>query len=177
MDQKDEHLTFTALVNKYKDSIHFYILKIVNNPTDAEDLTSETFEKAYANRHTYSPDYAFSTWLFKIATNTCIDFIRRKQSNPVSVEKLQEESNFYLSSIQTDDNNPEETYISNQNITTLRELINQLKPAYKSLIELRYYKEYSYEEIAKELNLPIGTVKVQLYRAKLALSNLLKNKQ
>ncbi len=167
---------FAKLMNRYKDSIYYLLLKMVNHPSDAEDLTIETFGKAFSNLGMYTMDFAFSTWLFKIATNNCIDFIRKKQASPLPLEQRQEDINQLEVYMQSDIPDPEETMINHQKILELRDVINQLKPHYKILIELRYYKEYSYEEIASELKLPIGTVKVQLYRAKILLANILKNK-
>jgi len=163
---------FASLLNRYRDSIYFMLLKMVNNTSDAEDLTIEAFGKAFRNLELFTPDYAFSTWLFKIATNNCIDFIRKKQVTPTPIDQLQEDMENLTVNIQSDLPDPEESLINDQKIAVLRDIVNQLKPRYRKLIELRYYKEYSYEEIASELNLPIGTVKAQLYRAKSLLFNI-----
>jgi RNA polymerase sigma-70 factor (ECF subfamily) len=174
--KKGSEKAYAKLMNRYKDSIYYLLLKMVNNSSDAEDLTIETFGKAFSNINMYTLDFAFSTWLFKIATNNCIDFIRKKQVSPAPAEQWQDDVNQLEVNIQSDIPDPEETLINQQKIIELRDVINQLKPHYKILIELRYYKEYSYEEIASELKLPIGTVKVQLYRAKILLANILRNK-
>jgi len=164
---------FASLLNRYRDSIYFMLLKMVNNGSDAEDLTIEAFGKAFRNLESYSPNFAFSTWLFKIATNNCIDFIRKKQASPSIIGQGQDEMDSYTINIQSDTPDPEEALINRQKIAQLREVVDQLKPRYKKLIELRYYKEYSYEEISNELNLPIGTIKAQLFRAKTLLHNIL----
>jgi RNA polymerase sigma factor (sigma-70 family) len=164
---------FACLMNRYKDSIFFMLLKMVNNSSDAEDLTIEAFGKAFRNLDSYTPKYAFSTWLFKIATNNCVDFIRKKQLAPTPLDYLQENLDNATVNIQSDMPDPEESLINHQKIVALKDIVNQLKPRYKSLIDLRYYKEYSYEEISSELNLPIGTVKAQLSRAKTLLYNIL----
>jgi RNA polymerase sigma factor (sigma-70 family) len=164
---------FSSLLNRYRDSIYFLLLKMVNNTSDAEDLTIEAFGKAFRNLDQFTPEFAFSTWLFKIATNNCIDFIRKKQSAPAPFDQLQGDLDNPTVNIQSDLPDPEETLINEQKIAVLKNIVNQLKPRYRNLIELRYYKEYSYEEIASELNLPIGTVKAQLYRAKSLLYNIL----
>ena len=168
---------FARLMNRYKDSIYYLLLKMVNNPSDAEDLTIEAFGKAFSNLDLYTSDYAFSTWLFKIATNNCIDFIRKKQVSPFIVDQWLDDSIQPEMNIQSDIPDPEEMMINQQKIVELREVVDQLKPRYKSLVKLRYYKEYSYEEIATELKIPIGTVKVQLFRAKTLLYNILKTKE
>jgi RNA polymerase sigma factor (sigma-70 family) len=164
---------FAILMNRYRDSIYFLILKMVNNSSDAEDLTIEAFGKAFRSLESYTPKFAFSTWLFKIATNNCVDFIRKKQISPTPFDLLQDNLDTATVNIQSDLPDPEESLINRQKIAALKDIVSQLKPRYKSLIELRYYKEYSYEEISSELNLPIGTVKAQLYRAKTLLYNIL----
>jgi RNA polymerase sigma-70 factor (ECF subfamily) len=164
---------FASLLNRYRDSIYFMLLKMVNNASDAEDLTIEAFGKAFRSLETYTPNFAFSTWLFKIATNNCIDFIRKKQASPSIIDQASDEMNGYTVNIQSDMPDPEETLINRQKFAQLREVVSQLKPRYRNLIELRYYKEYSYEEISKELDLPIGTIKAQLFRAKTLLYNVL----
>lgn len=171
--KKGDERAFAGLMNRYRDSIYFMLLKMVNNPFDAEDLTIEAFGKAFRNIESYTPRYAFSTWLFKIATNNCVDFIRRKQLYPSPLDHSQENIDNATVNIQSDLPDPEEILINSQKISELQEIISQLKPRYKKLIELRYYREYSYEEISSELDLPIGTVKAQLYRAKTLLYNIL----
>ncbi len=163
---------FSSLLNRYRDSLYFMLLKMVNNASDAEDLTIEAFGKAFRSLDSFTPDYAFSTWLFKIATNNCIDFIRKKQISPTPIDQLQDDLEHMTVSLQSDLPDPEEALINDQKIAVLRDIVNQLKPRYRNLIELRYYKEYSYEEISTEMKLPIGTVKAQLYRAKSLLFNI-----
>jgi RNA polymerase sigma factor (sigma-70 family) len=172
--RKGNEKAFATLLNRYRDSIYFMLLKMVNNSSDAEDLTIEAFGKAFRSLDSYAPNFAFSTWLFKIATNNCIDFIRKKQSSPSIIDQGPDEMDNYTANIQSDTPDPEEAMINRQKISQLREVVNQLKPRYKELIELRYYKEYSYEEISKELNLPIGTIKAQLFRAKTLLQDIMR---
>lgn len=164
---------YAELMNRYRDSIYYMLLKMVNNPSDADDLTIEAFGKAFKNIHLYTPNYAFSTWLFRIATNNCIDFIRKKKSAPAAIEQQQDEQDDPAAHLQSDMPGPEEELIQQQKIKHLSHVVSQLKPKYRRLIELRFYKEYSYEEIANELNLPLGTVKAQIYRAKELLYNIL----
>jgi RNA polymerase sigma-70 factor (ECF subfamily) len=171
--KKGDEKAFATLMNRYRDSVFFMLLKMVNNPSDAEDLTIEAFGKAFRNIESYTPKFAFSTWLFRIATNNCVDFIRKKQVSPTPLDHLQENLDNVTVNIQSDMPDPEESLINSQKINNLKEIVNQLKPRYKELIDLRYYKEYSYDEISSELNLPIGTVKAQLYRAKTLLYNIL----
>ncbi|HEY5470144.1 MAG TPA: sigma-70 family RNA polymerase sigma factor [Bacteroidales bacterium] len=171
--RKGNEKAFAGLMNRYRDSIYYMLLKMVNNSSDAEDLTIEAFGKAFRNLESYTPKFAFSTWLFKIATNNCVDFIRKKQLSPAPFDNQQDDLDNLTVNLQSDMPDPEESLINRQEIAALKDIVNQLKPRYKSLIELRYYKEYSYEEISSELKLPIGTVKAQLYRAKTLLYNIL----
>lgn len=166
---------YAQLLGSYRDAIYFMLLKMVNNPSDAEDLTIEAFGKAFKNIDQYTPNYAFSTWLFKIATNNCIDFIRKKRGSHLSLDQtIDDEDGISPSSIlQSDHPDPEANMINQQKIMRLREVVLRLKPRYRNLIELRYFKEYSYEEISEELDLPIGTVKAQLFRARELLLNIL----
>ncbi len=170
--KKGNEKAFSSLLNRYRDSIYFMLLKMVNNTSDAEDLTIEAFGKAFRFIDSYTPDYAFSTWLFRIATNNCIDFIRKKQLSPSPIDQAQDDIDNLTVNIQSDLPDPEERLINEQKIAVLREIVSQLKPRYRRLIELRYFKEYSYEEIASEMKLPIGTVKAQLFRAKSLLFNI-----
>lgn len=167
---------FARLLSRYKDAIYFMLLKMVNNRSDAEDLTLEAFGKAFKNLHQYSPTYAFSTWLFKIASNNCIDFLRKKKGTYVSIENNnhQNENNETVR-LKAKEPNPEEQLIRNQKAILLQKVVRRLKPRYRTLVELRYFREFSYEEIAKELNLPLGTVKAQLFRAREILFKMIES--
>lgn len=175
--QQGDQQAFAQLLGKYRDAIYFMLLKMVNNPVDAEDLTIEAFGKAFKNLKQYTPSYAFSTWLFKIASNNCIDHIRKQRGSTVSIDQAVdgEESLTPSSLIQADTMDPEENMINDQKIKLMRDVVTKLKPRYRSLIELRYFREFSYEEISDHLELPIGTVKAQLFRARELLLNILKN--
>jgi RNA polymerase sigma factor (sigma-70 family) len=170
-DQK----AYAELLGRYRDAIYFMLLKMVNNTSDAEDLTIEAFGKAFKNIHQYAPSFAFSTWLFKIATNNCIDFIRKRRSNTISIDQTFETEGSVPVSIQDNAPGPEENIINEQKVKMMRSIVAKLKPRYRRLIELRYFSEHSYEEIAEELDLPIGTVKAQLFRARELLFNILKS--
>jgi RNA polymerase sigma-70 factor (ECF subfamily) len=176
---KGDQKSYAELMTRYKDSIYFMLLKMVNNRDDADDLTIEAFGKAFKNLHQYTPDFAFSTWLFKIATNNCIDFIRRKRKFTFSIDKNMEndsgqEMQFEIKSPMLD---PEENMIKKQKAILMRDVVEKLKPRYKRLVELRYFQERSYEEIADELKLPLGTVKAQLFRAREFLYQILKSQE
>lgn len=172
-DQK----AYAQLMDRYRDSIYFMLLKMVNDRDDADDLTIEAFGKAFNKLHQYTPNYAFSTWLFKIASNNCIDFIRKKKKNLLSLDKPFEGSDGGVMTMDVPSGtlDPEEAYIKAQKKILMHGVVEKLKPRYRTLVELRYFKEYSYEEIAQELDLPLGTVKAQLFRAREFLYNILKN--
>ncbi|MBI1193392.1 MAG: sigma-70 family RNA polymerase sigma factor [Bacteroidetes bacterium] len=167
---------YARLMDRYKDSIYYMVLKMVHNRDDADDLTVEAFGKAFSNIHKYSPEFAFSTWLFKIAINNCIDFIRKKRLETLSIDDdtKEENTNSFSESIRATTLDPEERYIKQQRAKLMRDVTEKINPKYRQLIELRFFKEYSYDEIATELDLPLGTVKAQLFRAKELLYNILK---
>jgi RNA polymerase sigma factor (sigma-70 family) len=171
-----EQKAFAELLSRYRDAIYFMLLKMVNNSDDADDLTIEAFGKAFKSIHQYTPNYAFSTWLFKIATNNCIDFIRKRRGGLlVSIDQSKDDRDEVPIHIQTDDLDPEEKMISQQKVKLMRDVVSKLKPRYRKLVEMRYFDELSYEEIAEQLDLPIGTVKAQLFRARELLFNILKS--
>ncbi|MFN0275725.1 MAG: RNA polymerase sigma factor [Chitinophagales bacterium] len=166
--KQGEQKAFAILLERYKDSVNYMILKMVNNRDDADDLTLEAFGKAFHNLEKYTPDFAFSTWLFKIAMNNTIDFIRKKRLHVLSIdEESDDETGFTLSkNIATDNPDPEEKYIREQRAKLMHEILDKLNPRYKKLVEMRYFDELSYEEIAQQMNLPLGTVKNSLFRAR-----------
>ncbi len=184
--QNGNQHAFSELMARYREAIYFMILKMINNKSDAEDLTIEAFGKAFKNIEQYSPSFAFSTWLFKIASNNCIDFLRKKKTRQLSIHNTSTDGNGNLGnsinedtslSIKSDLLDPEERLIKEQKNMLLREMVDNLKPRYKQLVELRYFKEYSYDEIATELEIPIGTVKAQLFRARELLFGILKKRK
>ncbi len=169
----DQH-AYSVLMGRYKDSINYMLLKMVHNRDDADDLTIEAFGKAFLHLEKYTPDFAFSTWLFKIALNNAIDFIRKKKLHTLSLDDENDESSKYaFSKIKTSALDPEESIIKDQCAGLMRTILDELNPKYKTLIEMRYFEELSYEEIAEKLNMPLGTVKAQLFRARNFLYELL----
>ncbi len=175
---KGDQKAFATLMMRYKDAIYFTMLKMVNNKEDANDLTVEAFSRAFENIERYKPTFAFSTWLFKIATNNCVDFIRKKRLKVFSIDqKIQtgddEEISFDFKSENLD---PEQSMIRKQKIEQMRGVVDMLPEKYKVLVVLRYFEEKSYDEIAIEMNLPIGTVKATLFRARDLLLNIVNSK-
>ena len=175
-NNKDEQ-AFSDLMEKYKDPIYYMLLKMVKNRDDADDLTLEAFGKAFNKLNQYTPNFAFSTWLFKIATNNCIDFLRKKKKNVMSIDNRvsNNDGDEFMFEIKSDGMTPEEIAVNEQKIKLIRKFVKKLKPRYEILVEMRYFKEMSYEEISVELNLPLGTVKAQLFRAREFLYNIMKH--
>ncbi len=174
---KGDQSAYAELMDRYRDSIYFMMLKMVKNSDDADDLTIEAFGKAFNRLKQYSPNYAFSTWLFKIASNNCIDFIRKKRLKVTSMDsgiKTDDGQTMYIDA-RSSAKDPEQEVMHNQKVKHMRELVSKLKPRYRVLVEKRYFEELSYEEISQELDLPLGTVKAQLFRARDFLANMMEN--
>ena len=174
---KGDQKAYASLMNTYREPVYYMLLKMTGNTTDAEDLTIEAFGKAFKAIDTYTPNFAFSTWLFRIATNNCIDFIRKKRTPTISMDNIYtdidgEEIGINIPSENLD---PEELIIDQQKKDAMRDIVAKLKPHYRVLIELRYFDEKSYEEIAEHLQIPIGTVKAKLFRAREFLLQLVRD--
>ena len=167
--------SYTQLMERYKGAIYHLMYKMVNDREDANDLTLEAFGKAFTKLPSYVPNFAFSTWLFRIAINNCIDYGRKKRLHLLSIDDpVEPESDQdYTLSLRSSVLNPEEIVIRNQRLKLMRSVVNRLNAKYRLMIELRYFEELSYDEIATELNMPLGTVKAQLFRAKEMLFDLL----
>lgn len=175
--KEGDQAAFTELLERYREPVYYMLLKMVKNNDDADDLTMEAFGKAFNRIHQYSPDYSFSTWLFKIATNNCIDFIRKKRVYLTSLDHSYTNEDGLGVSIEVDSGelDPEEVFMRQQKVKTMQNVVEKLKPHYRDLVVKRYFEELSYDEIATELNLPLGTVKAQLFRARDLLANILRN--
>lgn len=170
---------FTAIYNRYYQTIYHKMRKMVNSSVEAEDLATEALGKAFAKIGTYVPHYAFSTWLFRIAINNCIDHERRKRLKVVnSGDTYNSEDSFDpLTHVRSYSPNPEEEAVRTQRIAYVGQLLQELKPKYAEIIYLRYFDELSYEEIAETLQIPLGTVKANLFRAKDLMYQKLQNPQ
>jgi RNA polymerase sigma-70 factor (ECF subfamily) len=166
---------YSQLLERHRSSIYHLMLRMTNDREDAHDLTLEAFGKAFTRMSSYVPTYAFSTWLYKIAVNNCIDFVRKKRLQTLSIDEPMDgdHSQDYSNLLSANTLNPEEAIIRDQRIGLMRQMLTCLSDKYRIMIELRYFQELSYEEIAQELNIPLGTVKAQLFRAKELLSDLL----
>ena len=173
---KNDQRAYTELMNNYRESLYMLMFKMVNNPYDAEDLTIEAFGKAFRNLPQYTSDYAFSTWLFQIASNNCVDFLRKKRLDLYEIDKDFDKKEEHHTSFELNDDKPtpEEKLFAKEKAKLVRQYVDMLKPHYRELIELRYFEELSYEEIAERLQLPMGSVKGKLFRAKDMLQAIMK---
>lgn len=178
VNNSDEQ-AFAKLMQRYKRPVYHMILKMVRNVDDAEDLTIESFAKAFKSLHRFKKDFTFSTWLFRIATNNTIDHIRKKKLNTLSISNTFTDDNGEGVSIDVEDENlnPQEEAIKAQKEELIQVFVDKLPPKYQKLVRLRYFNELSYEEIAVELDAPLGTVKAQLHRARELMYDMVKNKK
>ena len=171
---------YAKLLQRYKRPVYHMILKMVRNNDDAEDLTMESFSKAFRSLARFKKDFTFSTWLFRIATNNTIDFIRKKKLNTLSIQNTFTDDDGQSVSIDVEDDgtlNPQDEAIKAQKEELIQVFVNMLPGKYQKLVRLRYFHELSYEEIAEELEAPLGTVKAQLHRARELMYDLVKNKK
>lgn len=168
--QRDQG-AFSLLLEKYRGALMTHILKFVSVTEDAEDICQRSFEKAFMNIDRYNAQYAFSTWLYNIAQNEAIDHLRRSRtainSVPISSERVALE---VLAS-----STPEEEFIIDQAVRDLTAGIQNLPESYREVAELRFIRDYAYEDIARELHLPLGTVKTRISRARKLLEKIVRN--
>jgi len=170
---------FAELMGNYKKSIYYTILKMIRDPDDAEDLTIEAFSKAFNKLDKFKKDYTFSTWLFRIATNNTIDFLRKKKLKTTSLNTtFKDDSGKNIDiDVKDSDKTPGEEAIHKQKIMLVRRFVSKLPDKYENLIKYRYFEELSYNEIAEKTKAPLGTIKAQLFRARELLFEILKDKK
>lgn len=170
-----DQVAFTSLLDYYWNEVYGFMLKRTENETDAEDITIETFAKAFDKIASYNPEFQFNTWLIAIAKNVHIDMLRKKKST-LFIDITDEEDN---QAYNVADSSPsaEDQLITQQNLSQLLQFIKQLKPHYQEVIQLRYFQELSYQEISEQLEEPLSNVKVKLLRAKKLLAEIIKNKR
>jgi RNA polymerase sigma-70 factor (ECF subfamily) len=165
---------YSQLMDEYFEKVYTRMLKMTGQPGDAEDLTMEAFNKAFSKLDQYTSDFAFSTWLYRIAKNNCIDYLRRnKKDNDTMVNQQDAGVGITAHELANQLPSPEQLMITRQETSLLREIVDTLHPKYKDIIKLHYFKELSCEEIARQLDLPEGTVKVRLFRARELLYNIM----
>lgn len=168
---RGDQVAFTYLLDKYWNEVYGFMLQRTENETDAEDITIETFSKAFDKIATYNSEYQFNTWLIAIAKNVHIDLLRKKKSS-LFIDITDEEDDIAYG-IADDSPSAEDQIITEQNLNRLLQFIKELKPAYQEVIQMRYFQEMSYQEIADELNEPLNNVKIKLLRAKKLLAEII----
>lgn len=172
-----DNRAYQRLMEKYHDAIFNFIFRMVRDREQVEDLTQEAFIKAFASLKSFNEEYAFSTWLYKIATNNSIDYIRKRKLQMFSIDKpIESKDSDFTFELPDDSYEPDKDLIIDQRAAMLNEAIDQLPEKYRTVIRLRHVEERSYEEIAKQLKLPIGTVKAHIFRARELLYKQLKSK-
>ncbi len=160
-----DHTAFEYLFNRYRDAIYRLLVQRLGGTGDAEDLLQETFIKVYINLHRYRAEYTFGQWVYTIARNTFVDYVRRRQED-ISIDER-------FSAPASPTPTPEESVINLQQRSQIEHCLDRLAPRYRQLISMRFFEEYSYEEIAAKLSLPLGTVKTQIHRAREQMCRLI----
>jgi RNA polymerase sigma factor (sigma-70 family) len=168
---------YVKLKEKYHDAIYHLIYRMIREKDEVADLTQEAFIKAFTSLGTFNDEYAFSTWLYKIATNNCIDHIRRKKLPTFSIDKpIESKDSDFSFEVPDSTYEPDRAMTSSQRRIFLEEAIQSLPEKYRQVILLRHVEEKEYQEIAKILKLPLGTVKAHIFRAREMLNKYLKTK-
>lgn len=171
-DQK----AFEALLKKYRNLVYHVMMKMVRNPQEAEDLSQEAFIKAFKALASFNEEFAFSTWLMKIATNNCIDYLRKKKLKTYSIdEPIKYKDEQVQMELPAADPSPERQLLNSERSVLIEEAIQSLPPRYRHVIVLRHQEEKSYEDIAEILKLPLGTVKARIFRAREMLNKKIKD--
>lgn len=166
-----DQIAFSFLLNTFWNEVYGFQLKRTQNENDAEDITIRTFSKAFDKIDTFDEKYEFKTWLITISKNIHIDLVRKQKTRLLHRATREEENAVYAVA----DSTPtiEDKIITEQNLAKLLLYIKKLKPHYQEVINLRYFNELSYQEIAKELDEPLNNIKVKLLRAKKLLAELI----
>ena len=173
---RGNQFAFKELMKKYRPAIFNLIHRIIRDREQVEDLTQETFVKAFGSLKRFNREYAFSTWLYKIATNGSIDYIRKRKLQTLSINKpISREDSDYTMELPDSTYEPDKYIIESQKSRIIAEAIENLPPKYKRVIVLRHTEERDYAEIAKMLKIPIGTVKAHIFRARELLNKYLKD--
>ena len=174
---RGDQSSYGTLMRKYRDSIFNLIFRIIRDREQVEDLTQETFVKAFGSLNNFNREFAFSTWLYKIATNSSIDYIRKKKLQTTSINKpISHEDSDYTLELPDSTYEPDRFIMQRQKATVIAEAIAKLPPKYRQVIILRHNEERDYAEIAKILKIPIGTVKAHIFRARELLYKALRGR-
>ena len=166
---------YNRLQKKYYKIVLSLIRKMIKDEDDAEDLTQEAFIKAFGALESFNKNYNFSSWLFRIASNHCIDFLRKKRFQTISINQPvnNDEDEQYIE-IKDDTYQPEVTVMNEERKTALNNAISELPENYQNIIKMRHEMDMDYKEISQKLDMPLGTVKAHLFRARKALLEILK---
>lgn len=168
-------MAFTFLLDHYWNEVYGFMLRRTENETDAEDITIDTFSKAFDKIASYNPEYQFNTWLIAIAKNVHIDMLRKKRTS-LFIEITDEEDEQAYNVADTAPT-AEDELITEQNLSRLLQFIKELKPHYQEVIQLRYFQELSYQEIADKIGEPLSNVKIKLLRAKKLLAEIIEKRR
>lgn len=168
---------YKQLMDKYQKPLYFHVLKMVRNHEQVEDLVQEAFMKAFNNLNSYNTNYAFSTWLYRITTNHTIDYLRKKKLNTTSINDPVKTRDGEMEIQISDDAETDRNIIRKERKQIIHNAINDLPKKYRRVIEMRHLQELSYQEIADQLDLPLGTVKAHIFRAREMLYKELKEKR
>ena len=173
-----DQAAFARLRNKYQGSLNAMLYKMVRNQLDAEDLTQEAFIKAFSSLESFNFQYAFSTWLYKIASNNCIDYLRKRRLKTVSYDEpiRTGKGEMEMQLPDTTTPSPDAPLTASERSKVIQQAIADLPEKYRVVIELRHQREMEYQDIADELDLPLGTVKAHLFRARARLLKALQGK-
>lgn len=172
--KQNDQKAFSFLLDTFWDDVYGFQLKRIENENDAEDITIQTFSKAFDKIDTFNPEYKFKTWLITISKNIHIDLVR-KRKNTIK-EDLSDKNEQKVLEILDTSPSPEDKIITEQNLAKLLRDIKKLKPHYQEVINMRFFQELSYKEISTELKEPINNVKVKLLRAKKLLAEIIQKK-
>jgi RNA polymerase sigma-70 factor (ECF subfamily) len=174
---KGNQTSYRAIMKKYHDQVYNLLYRMVHDKKEVEDLTQEAFIKAFQSLQNFNEEFAFSTWLYKIATNNCIDYIRKKKLATFSIDKpIESKDGEYGFEIPDNSFAPDRSLIEGQRTRALEEAVNSLPEKYRQVILMRHTEDKDYQEIADELDLPLGTVKAHIFRAREILYKKLKKK-
>lgn len=169
---------YQALMNKYKNALYHHVRRMTRDRDEVDDLVQESFIKAFAALESYSSQFAFSTWLYKIATNHTIDYLRKKKLQTYSIDKpIQTREGEMEYELPDTTYRPDRHIVEDQRRDLIQMAIDALPEKYNRVIVMRHQQEKSYEEIARELDLPLGTVKAHIFRARELLNKFLRDKR
>lgn len=173
--RRDDREAFAELVEMYKDKIYQLAYRMTGNRQEAEDVAQETFLRVYANLHTYDINLKFSTWIYRIATNLCIDRGRKKKADFSLDEEISgSEGLDWHSRLSSKEKTPEDKVVIHELQETVQQALSQLGPKYRSIMILRYIEDLSLQEISDALQLPITTIKTRIHRGREALRGKLR---